>query len=81
MSRHYKHPCLLIEFSPEKVFALTVRGSIVFQLFTLLLMHFTPCICMQSPGEMSTDILQNAITSRISLLALSFPNLRILWSR
>lgn len=30
---------------------------------------------------MSPDILQHAITSRIALLALSFPNLRILWSR
>lgn len=30
---------------------------------------------------MPSDILQHAITSRIALLALCFPNLRILWSR
>jgi hypothetical protein len=30
---------------------------------------------------MSPDILQHSITSRLCLLALSFPNLRILWSR
>jgi hypothetical protein len=35
----------------------------------------------QAANEMSPDILQHSITSRICLLALSFPNLRILWSR
>jgi DNA excision repair protein ERCC-4 len=57
MGRYYEHPCLLIEFSAEKSFALT------------------------AVNELTPDIAQNAISSRIVLLALSFPNLRMLWSR
>lgn len=30
MGRHYKYPCLLIEFSPDKVFALTVNDMLLY---------------------------------------------------
>ncbi len=57
MTKHYKYPCLLIEFSPDKPFSLV------------------------APQEVPVEIQQGAITSRIALLAMSFPNLKILWSR
>jgi len=57
MSRHYKLPCLLIEFDPQKAFSL------------------------QSAADIEADIKASHVTSRLATLAMSFPNLRILWSR
>jgi DNA excision repair protein ERCC-4 len=57
MSKHYKFPCLLIEFNPEKPFSL------------------------QAAGEITSEIQASSISTKISVLALSFPNLRILWSK
>ena len=57
MSRHYQHPCLLVEFTDQTSFSL------------------------QSENDISHDIQINNICSKMSLLALAFPNLRILWSR
>jgi DNA excision repair protein ERCC-4 len=57
MSKHYLHPCLLIEFHPQKSFNLQISTDI------------------------GPDIQTNNITTRICLLVLSFPNLKMLWSR
>ena len=57
MSKHYKVPCLLIEFNPEKTFSL------------------------QNSNEIGTDIRLDSITSKLALLAMHVPKLRILWSR
>ena len=57
MSKHYKCPCLLVEFNPEKSFSL------------------------QNINELGSDIKQDAICSKMALLLLHFPRLRILWSR
>lgn len=57
MSRHYKHPILLIEFEPDKPFVLTDNVDI------------------------SNEIEIKDIRSKLVLLTLHFPSLRILWSR
>lgn len=57
MSRYYRIPVLLIEFSQDKSFSfLTV-------------------------SDIGDDVLPNSIISKLSLLVLHFPRLRILWSR
>ncbi|KAK6947501.1 ERCC4 domain [Dillenia turbinata] len=57
MSRYYRIPVLLIEFSQEKSFS------------------------FQSASEIGDDVTPNSIISKLSLLALHFPRLRIIWSR
>ena len=39
------------------------------------------CLSHQVASDISSDIQTNNITTRISILVLSFPTLRILWSR
>ena len=57
MSKHYKCPCLLIEFDPDKTFAL------------------------QNANELGGEIRNDSVCSKMVLLAMHFPKLRILWSR
>ena len=57
MSRHYKIPCLLIEFSPDQPFSL------------------------QPLSDITGDIQVSNICSKIALLTLHFPQLRLFWSR
>ncbi|OQS04833.1 DNA repair endonuclease XPF [Thraustotheca clavata] len=57
MTRHYQIPMLLVEFNPDKPFAL------------------------QEVSEITSDIKHSSITSKLSLLVLHFPQLRILWSK
>ncbi|KAL7487903.1 hypothetical protein ACHAW6_013850, partial [Cyclotella cf. meneghiniana] len=57
MSKHYKCPCLLIEFDPEKTFEL------------------------QSKHDLGGDIKMDSICSKLALLTMHFPKLRLLWSR
>lgn len=57
MAKYYKCPCLLIEFDPEKNFAL------------------------QTSSELGGEIRVDAITSKLAMLTMTFPMLRILWSR
>nr|GMD96084.1 DNA repair endonuclease UVH1 [Ipomoea batatas] len=57
MSRYYRIPVLLIEFSQDKSFS------------------------FQSASEIGDDVTPNSIISKLSLLALHFPRLRIVWSR
>jgi DNA excision repair protein ERCC-4 len=57
MKKHYKVPCLLIEFDPAKTF------------------------CLQNANEIGPDIRTDSICSKMALLAMHFPELRLLWSR
>lgn len=57
MVKHYKVPCLLIEFDPAKSFSL------------------------QNASELGSEIRTDSICSKIALLTMHFPQLRILWSR
>ncbi|PIN08691.1 Structure-specific endonuclease ERCC1-XPF, catalytic component XPF/ERCC4 [Handroanthus impetiginosus] len=57
MSRYYRIPVLLIEFSQDKSFS------------------------FQSASEIGDDVTPNSIISKLSLLVLHFPRLRIVWSR
>ncbi|XP_048229575.1 DNA repair endonuclease UVH1 isoform X4 [Ricinus communis] len=57
MTRYYRIPVLLIEFSQDKSFS------------------------FQSASDISDDVTPNSIISKLSLLALHFPRLRIIWSR
>ncbi|XP_024534735.1 DNA repair endonuclease UVH1 isoform X1 [Selaginella moellendorffii] len=57
MTRYYRLPVLLIEFSQDKSFSL------------------------QSANEVGDDIVPANIVSKMSLLVLHFPRLRIVWSR
>jgi len=57
MTRYYRIPVLLIEFSQDKFFS------------------------FQSADDIGEDILPSNIISKISLLVLHFPRLRLVWSR
>jgi len=57
MSRHYRCPCLLIEFDANKTFSL------------------------QNVCDLGSDIRKDSITSKLTLLCMHFPKLRLLWSR
>ena len=57
MVKHYKVPCLLIEFDPEKTF------------------------CLQNANELGVEIRSDSVCSKMALLTMHFPKLRILWSR
>ncbi|KAL7537241.1 hypothetical protein ACHAXR_007684, partial [Thalassiosira sp. AJA248-18] len=57
MVRHYKCPCLLIEFDPDKKFSL------------------------QNSNELGGEIRKDAICSKLTILTMAFPKLRLLWSR
>ncbi|CAA0841874.1 DNA repair endonuclease UVH1 [Striga hermonthica] len=57
MSRYYRIPVLLIEFSQDKSFSFL------------------------SASEIGDDVTPNSIISKLSLLVLHFPRLRIVWSR
>ncbi len=57
MVRYYKIPILLIEFDPEKNFAL------------------------QNSNELGGEIRTDSITSKLAILTMEYPTLRVLWSR
>jgi DNA excision repair protein ERCC-4 len=57
MRKHYKCPCLLIEFDQAKSF------------------------CLQNSKELGVDIRTDSVCSKMALLAMHFPELRIIWSR
>ena len=57
MCKHYKVPCLLVEFDPAKIF------------------------CLQNVNEIGSDIRSDNICSKMALLVIHFPKLRLLWSR
>lgn len=57
MRKHYKVPCLLIEFDPSKTF------------------------CLQNANDIGPDIRNNSVCSKMVLLVIHIPELRLLWSR
>mmetsp|Transcript_5998 Transcript_5998/g.10525 ORF Transcript_5998/g.10525 Transcript_5998/m.10525 type:complete len:666 (-) Transcript_5998:26-2023(-) len=57
MVKYYKCPCLLIEFQPDKSFAL------------------------QNSNELGGEIRNDSISSKLTMLTMEFPKLRLLWSR
>jgi DNA excision repair protein ERCC-4 len=57
MRKHYKVPCLLIEFDPSKSF------------------------CLQNSNDIGPDIRNDSICSKMVLLVIHIPELRLLWSR
>jgi DNA excision repair protein ERCC-4 len=57
MVKHYKAPCLLIEFDPAKSF------------------------CLQNANELGVEIRTDSVCSKMALLTMHFPQLRLLWSR
>eukprot|EP01041_Mallomonas_annulata_P000717 gene717-1382_t len=57
MSRHYKFPCLLIEFTGEKSFSL------------------------QATSDITAELQVGNVCTKMALLLLAFPSLRLLWSR
>ena len=57
MVKHYKCPCLLIEFDPEKSFSLI------------------------SVNDLGSEIRNDSTTSKLTLLTMLNPALRLLWSR
>lgn len=42
MSKYYKFPCLLIEFSPDKMFALQVFDTEIYLLLSYVMMYLVP---------------------------------------
>ena len=85
MVRYYKIPVLLIEFSQDKSFSFQVIDlhlwteshglGLIFCWFDFL--NFV----LQSASDIGDDVTPNSIISKLSLLALHFPRLRIIWSR
>ena len=57
MAKHYKCPCLLIEFDPNKSFSL------------------------QNSNELGVDIRKESTCSKMVVLTMHHPKLRLLWSR
>lgn len=57
MAKHYKVPCLLIEFDPNKSFSL------------------------QNANDLGAEIKTDSICTKLALLTMHFPKLRILWSK
>ena len=70
MSNLYSIPILLIEFDQEKVFCLQV-----FSFYRFSFNYFFP----KPKKDFSSNINFNHLSSKIVLLTLHFPNLRILW--
>uniref|UniRef100_A0A0W0GCU3 ERCC4 domain-containing protein n=2 Tax=Moniliophthora roreri TaxID=221103 RepID=A0A0W0GCU3_MONRR len=75
MSAHYKNPVLLIEFEEDKSFSLEIVSEIK---------SYTKPMNKYPPKKKSTSENQDAysptIQSKIVLLTLTFPRLRIIWS-
>jgi len=57
MVKHYKVPCLLIEFDPTKAF------------------------CLQNENQLGPEVKTDSVCSKIALLTMHFPQLRLLWTR
>ena len=54
MTKTYKYPCLLIEFSADRSFILQ---------------------------ELTSEIQQHSVQSKLTVLTMAFPSLRVLWAR
>lgn len=89
MARYYKIPVLLIEFSQDKSFSFQVSAPPLPSPAQGGKNHDTtsphcsnwPLILLQSANEIGDDVSPTNIISKLSLLVLHFPRLRIIWSR
>lgn len=90
---HYKSPVLLIEFEEDKAFSLEASIPTLFDFFPLLRHDLQVVSDMKSyakpmnkylpkkkPGVTSESDYSITIQSKIALLVLTFPRLRIIWS-
>jgi DNA excision repair protein ERCC-4 len=87
MSVHYKHPVLLIEFEEDKAFSLEVISEMKSytkptQKYPKKSTNNRPSTFGASSGDPTNDPGATAptIQSKLVLLTLSFPRLRIIWS-
>lgn len=86
MVRYYRIPVLLIEFSQDKSFSFQVIYIQYLGIGNLLKLN-TFCwfnlltSSVQSASDIGDDVTPNSIISKLSLLVLHFPRLRIIWSR
>ena len=93
MSVHYKHPVLLIEFEEDKSFSLDVSFSachcihlpkVVHQLVSELKSYVKPTGKYPAKSTRPSGVVDPdstlSIQSKIVLLTLSFPRVRIIWS-
>ncbi|KAJ7458574.1 hypothetical protein FB451DRAFT_1273486 [Mycena latifolia] len=75
MSVHYKHPVLLIEFEEDKAFSLEVVSDIK--------SYANPtnkCPPKKSGGSSEQERTSPSLQSKLVLLMLSFPHVRIIWA-
>jgi DNA excision repair protein ERCC-4 len=73
MTRFYKRPMLLIEFDQKQTFHLAVRY------FHLNLYSFFFLFKNKQRYNSSSEFSSHDITSKLALLTMHFPKLRILW--
>jgi ERCC4-type nuclease len=80
MSKHYKCPCLLIEFDPEKTFELQSKhdlgGDIKIDSISSKVRYMLFYLNAKYKNSLSLFIVL-----QLALLAMHFPKLRVLWSR
>lgn len=81
MARYYKIPVLLIEFSQDKSFSFQVYPPLPSPAPGKNHCPNWPLILLQSANEIGDDVSPTNIISKLSLLVLHFPRLRIIWSR
>ncbi|KAF7301049.1 ERCC4 domain-containing protein [Mycena indigotica] len=74
MSVHYKHPVLLIEFEEDKAFSLEVVSDM--KSYAKPTGKYPP----KAGGSKDKDNAQPLLQSKLVLLLLSFPRLRIIWA-
>jgi len=74
MSRRFADSALLIEFSQQMPFSLQVREHIRFY-------PANPFHTRQAGQDLGTEINAACIGSKLALLCLHFPRLRVLWTR
>lgn len=81
MARYYKIPVLLIEFSQDKSFSFQVYPPLPSPAPGKNNCPNWHLILLQSANEIGDDVSPTNIISKLSLLVLHFPRLRIIWSR
>lgn len=82
MTRYYAKPMLLIEFDQNKPFDLQVNERYYLSLVkcTGFIYNFIFTFSFQGRYYLSKDLSSTDITSKLQLLTLHFPKLKIVWS-
>eukprot|EP00887_Chlorella_sp_A99_P005233 scaffold1.g5233.t1 len=76
MTKHYRTPLLLIEFDGDKAFALQARRAC-----GDAARRCSRTDRARASSEIGDDISLHSLMSRLTLLCLHFPRLRLIWSR